>query len=199
MQWPPVGIEAIGWEGRALVMSAVLAASYYSANVAVVAKDPKVGLCVCQCYAWLITRSKGLSTLLLYTLVRFLFRELESLASVWAHCSLLIDSVFEAPCSKWVKSCWEGKPGMAVSRISCWTEGCHQAIGGGGPNLHGPFGPRRPRIFWCGPALRSLVHNSAGQIWGDVRPVVCRRKEKVVGKCEYGACWLPPELLSIWK
>jgi len=42
MQWPPVGIEAIGWEGRALVMSAVLAASYYSANVAVVAKDPKV-------------------------------------------------------------------------------------------------------------------------------------------------------------
>mmetsp|Transcript_8103 Transcript_8103/g.21594 ORF Transcript_8103/g.21594 Transcript_8103/m.21594 type:complete len:393 (+) Transcript_8103:101-1279(+) len=44
MQWPPVGIEAIGWEGRALVMSAVLAASYYSANVAVVAKDPKVVL-----------------------------------------------------------------------------------------------------------------------------------------------------------
>jgi cytochrome c oxidase subunit 3 len=43
MQWPPVGIEAIGWEGRALVMSAVLAASYYSANVAMVAKDPKVG------------------------------------------------------------------------------------------------------------------------------------------------------------
>lgn len=42
MQWPPVGIDAIGWEGRALVMSAVLAASYYSANVAVVAKDPKV-------------------------------------------------------------------------------------------------------------------------------------------------------------
>lgn len=42
MQWPPVGIDAIGWEGRALVMSAVLAASYYSANVALVAKDPKV-------------------------------------------------------------------------------------------------------------------------------------------------------------
>ncbi|KAL6748047.1 cytochrome c oxidase subunit III domain-containing protein [Haematococcus lacustris] len=42
MQWPPVGIDAIGWEGRALVMSAVLAASYYSANVAMVAKDPKV-------------------------------------------------------------------------------------------------------------------------------------------------------------
>lgn len=42
MQWPPVGIEAVGWEGRAMVMSAVLAASYYSANVAVVAKDPKV-------------------------------------------------------------------------------------------------------------------------------------------------------------
>lgn len=41
MQWPPVGIDAIGWEGRALVMSAVLAASYYSANVAVVAQDPK--------------------------------------------------------------------------------------------------------------------------------------------------------------
>jgi len=46
MQWPPVGIEAIGWEGRAVVMSAVLAASYYSANVALVAKDPKVS-CVC--------------------------------------------------------------------------------------------------------------------------------------------------------
>lgn len=44
MQWPPVGIDAIGWEGRALVMSAVLAASYYSANVAMVAKDPKVVL-----------------------------------------------------------------------------------------------------------------------------------------------------------
>ncbi|KAG2483102.1 hypothetical protein HYH03_017996 [Edaphochlamys debaryana] len=42
MQWPPVGIEAIGWDKRALVMSAVLAASYYSANVAMVAKDPKV-------------------------------------------------------------------------------------------------------------------------------------------------------------
>eukprot|EP00199_Chlamydomonas_sp_CCMP681_P002186 CAMPEP_0119105412 /NCGR_PEP_ID=MMETSP1180-20130426/3374_1 /TAXON_ID=3052 ORGANISM="Chlamydomonas cf sp, Strain CCMP681" /NCGR_SAMPLE_ID=MMETSP1180 /ASSEMBLY_ACC=CAM_ASM_000741 /LENGTH=386 /DNA_ID=CAMNT_0007090451 /DNA_START=38 /DNA_END=1198 /DNA_ORIENTATION=- len=42
MQWPPVGIDAIGWEGRAMVMSAVLAASYYSANVAMVAKDPKV-------------------------------------------------------------------------------------------------------------------------------------------------------------
>ncbi len=46
MQWPPVGIEAIGWQGRAMVMSAVLAASYYSANVAVVAKDPKVRTCV---------------------------------------------------------------------------------------------------------------------------------------------------------
>lgn len=43
MQWPPVGIEPIGWDKRALVMSAVLAASYYSANVAMVAKDPKVG------------------------------------------------------------------------------------------------------------------------------------------------------------
>lgn len=43
MQWPPVGVEAIGWEGRAVVMSMVLAASYYSANVALVAKDPKVG------------------------------------------------------------------------------------------------------------------------------------------------------------
>ncbi|PNW84118.1 hypothetical protein CHLRE_04g221700v5 [Chlamydomonas reinhardtii] len=42
MQWPPVGIEPIGWDKRALVMSAVLAASYYSANVAMVAKDPKV-------------------------------------------------------------------------------------------------------------------------------------------------------------
>mmetsp|Transcript_1874 Transcript_1874/g.4025 ORF Transcript_1874/g.4025 Transcript_1874/m.4025 type:complete len:383 (+) Transcript_1874:92-1240(+) len=42
MQWPPVGIEAVGWDKRALVMSAVLAASYYSANVAMVAKDPKV-------------------------------------------------------------------------------------------------------------------------------------------------------------
>lgn len=42
MQWPPVGIEAIGWEGRAMVMSAVLAASYFSANVAMVSKDPKV-------------------------------------------------------------------------------------------------------------------------------------------------------------
>lgn len=41
MQWPPVGIDAIGWEGRAMVMSAVLAASYYSANVAMVAKDPR--------------------------------------------------------------------------------------------------------------------------------------------------------------
>mmetsp|Transcript_16516 Transcript_16516/g.35719 ORF Transcript_16516/g.35719 Transcript_16516/m.35719 type:complete len:382 (-) Transcript_16516:367-1512(-) len=41
MQWPPVGIEAVGWDKRALVMSAVLAASYYSANVAMVAKDPK--------------------------------------------------------------------------------------------------------------------------------------------------------------
>jgi cytochrome c oxidase subunit 3 len=44
MQWPPVGIEAVGWEGRALVMSGVLAASYYSANVAMVAKDPKAVL-----------------------------------------------------------------------------------------------------------------------------------------------------------
>ena len=43
MQWPPVGIHAIGYEGRALVMSAVLAASYYSANVAMVAREPKVG------------------------------------------------------------------------------------------------------------------------------------------------------------
>lgn len=41
MQWPPVGIDAIGWEGRAMVMSAVLAASYYSANVAMVAQNPK--------------------------------------------------------------------------------------------------------------------------------------------------------------
>lgn len=41
MQWPPVGIEPVGWDKRALVMSAVLAASYYSANVAMVAKDPK--------------------------------------------------------------------------------------------------------------------------------------------------------------
>lgn len=41
MQWPPVGIEAVGWDKRALVMSAVLAASYYSANVAMVAKDQK--------------------------------------------------------------------------------------------------------------------------------------------------------------
>ncbi|GFR41664.1 hypothetical protein Agub_g2406 [Astrephomene gubernaculifera] len=40
-QWPPVGIEPIGWDKRALVMSAVLAASYYSANVAMVAKEPK--------------------------------------------------------------------------------------------------------------------------------------------------------------
>ncbi|GIL61769.1 hypothetical protein Vafri_16154 [Volvox africanus] len=44
MQWPPVGIEPIGWDKRALVMSAVLAASYYSANVAMVAKDPKMVL-----------------------------------------------------------------------------------------------------------------------------------------------------------
>ena len=44
MQWPPVGIEAVGWDRRALVMSAVLAASYYSANIAMVAKDQKVGL-----------------------------------------------------------------------------------------------------------------------------------------------------------
>lgn len=42
MQWPPVGIEAVGWDKRALVMSAVLAGSYYSANVAMVAKDQKV-------------------------------------------------------------------------------------------------------------------------------------------------------------
>ena len=42
MQWPPVGIEAVGWDKRALVMSAVLAGSYYSANVAMVAKDSKV-------------------------------------------------------------------------------------------------------------------------------------------------------------
>lgn len=42
MQWPPVGIEAVGWDKRALVMSAVLAASYYSANVAMVSKDPKM-------------------------------------------------------------------------------------------------------------------------------------------------------------
>ena len=48
MQWPPVGIEAIGWEGRALVMSAVLAASYYSANVALVAKDPRVSMQTCS-------------------------------------------------------------------------------------------------------------------------------------------------------
>jgi cytochrome c oxidase subunit 3 len=41
MQWPPVGLEAVGWDKRALVMSAVLAGSYYSANVAMVAKDPK--------------------------------------------------------------------------------------------------------------------------------------------------------------
>lgn len=41
MQWPPVGIEAVGWDKRALVMSAVLAGSYYSANVAMVAKDSK--------------------------------------------------------------------------------------------------------------------------------------------------------------
>lgn len=42
MQWPPVGIEAVGWDKRALVMSAVLAGSYYSANVAMVAKNPQV-------------------------------------------------------------------------------------------------------------------------------------------------------------
>ena len=42
MQWPPVGIEAVGWDKRALVMSAVLAGSYFSANIAMVAKDPKV-------------------------------------------------------------------------------------------------------------------------------------------------------------
>lgn len=42
MQWPPVGIEPVGWDKRALVMSAVLAASYYSANVAMVARDPKM-------------------------------------------------------------------------------------------------------------------------------------------------------------
>lgn len=41
MQWPPVGIEAVGWDKRALVMSAVLAGSYFSANIAMVAKDPK--------------------------------------------------------------------------------------------------------------------------------------------------------------
>jgi heme/copper-type cytochrome/quinol oxidase subunit 3 len=41
MQWPPVGIEAVGWDKRALVMSAVLAGSYYSANVAMVAKDQR--------------------------------------------------------------------------------------------------------------------------------------------------------------
>ncbi|GAX73296.1 hypothetical protein CEUSTIGMA_g750.t1 [Chlamydomonas eustigma] len=41
MQWPPVGIEAVGWDKRALVMSAVLAGSYYSANVAMVARDQK--------------------------------------------------------------------------------------------------------------------------------------------------------------
>lgn len=44
MQWPPVGIIPVGWDKRALVMSAVLAASYYSANVAMVAKDPKIGM-----------------------------------------------------------------------------------------------------------------------------------------------------------
>lgn len=44
MQWPPVGIDAIGWEGRAMVMSAVLAASYYSANVAMVSNNPTVSL-----------------------------------------------------------------------------------------------------------------------------------------------------------
>nr|AAG17278.1 cytochrome c oxidase subunit III [Polytomella sp. Pringsheim 198.80]AAK82665.1 cytochrome c oxidase subunit III [Polytomella sp. Pringsheim 198.80] len=44
MQWPPVGVHAIGWDNRALVMSAVLAASYYSANIAMVAKDPKTVL-----------------------------------------------------------------------------------------------------------------------------------------------------------
>jgi cytochrome c oxidase subunit 3 len=44
MQWPPVGVHAIGWDGRALVMSAVLAASYYSANVAMVSKEPKTVL-----------------------------------------------------------------------------------------------------------------------------------------------------------
>ena len=43
MQWPPVGIEAVSWDKRAMVMSAVLAGSYYSANVAMVAKDHKVG------------------------------------------------------------------------------------------------------------------------------------------------------------
>ncbi|MEW5318433.1 MAG: hypothetical protein WDW38_009655 [Sanguina aurantia] len=41
MQWPPVGVIPVGWDKRALVMSAVLAASYYSANVAMVAKDPR--------------------------------------------------------------------------------------------------------------------------------------------------------------
>lgn len=42
MQWPPVGVIPVGWDKRALVMSVVLAASYYSANVAMVAKDPKM-------------------------------------------------------------------------------------------------------------------------------------------------------------
>lgn len=41
MQWPPVGVHPVGWDKRALVMSAVLAASYYSANVAMVATQHK--------------------------------------------------------------------------------------------------------------------------------------------------------------
>lgn len=38
MQWPPVGIHAPQWDKRALAMSVVLAASYFTANLAVTSK-----------------------------------------------------------------------------------------------------------------------------------------------------------------
>lgn len=34
LRWPPVGIEAIGWDKRALMMSIILGASYLTANIA---------------------------------------------------------------------------------------------------------------------------------------------------------------------
>jgi cytochrome c oxidase subunit 3 len=55
MQWPPVGIAPIEWDKRALVMSAVLAASYFSANLAMYSK-PMLWLTVFMGALFLVTQ-----------------------------------------------------------------------------------------------------------------------------------------------
>lgn len=39
LRWPPVGVEAVGWDKRALMMSIILASSYLTANIAQYAAD----------------------------------------------------------------------------------------------------------------------------------------------------------------